>query len=173
MSNPFIGEVKLVPYNFAPRGWAECAGQLLPIAQNEALFALIGTTYGGDGQSTFALPDLRGRAAISMGQGPGLSIYAQGEQGGAENVTLSAGQMPSHSHQTRASSSIGNQASPNGQHVAHSSFGLGYVYDGNADGAMPASSVSATGGNQPHNNHQPYLVLTYVIALEGVFPPRS
>lgn len=171
MSEPYLGEVKLVPYNFAPLGWAFCAGQLMPISQNQALFALLGTNYGGDGQTTFALPDLRGRAAIHVGQGLGLSTYSQGQHGGVESVTLTSGQLPSHRHPVAVSASLGNHSDPTGEHLATSPLGLGFVYTGSPNAIMGADT-SATGGGQPHENRQPYLVLSYIIALEGIFPPR-
>ena len=173
MSTPFLGEIKLVPYNFAPRDWAFCNGTLLSIAQNTALFALLGTMYGGNGQTTFALPDLRGRVALSPGQGPGLSSYSQGESSGVESVALLTSQMPAHSHTAQASTALGSQATPAGSHPAVSPLALGYVYRGGAGGTMPSQAMSATGGGQPHNNMQPYLALNYVIALAGIFPPRN
>lgn len=171
MSQPFVGEVKLVPYNFAPVGWAFCAGQLLPIDQNAVLFTLIGTTYGGDGQVTFALPDLRGRAAVHLGQGPGLSNYVQGQTGGVENVTLTAGQLPAHSHGVAVSSNLGNHSDPTGEHLASSPMGIGFAYGGSPNTTM-AQGTTVSGNSLPHENRQPYLVLNYIIALEGVFPPR-
>ncbi|MBX3120518.1 MAG: phage tail protein [Fimbriimonadaceae bacterium] len=173
MAEPFIGEIKLVPYNFAPRGWAFCNGTLISIAQNTALFALLGTMYGGNGQTNFALPDLRGRGAISSGQGPGLSNYSQGETGGAENVTLTTAAMPAHGHSAQASSAFGTQGDPAGALPAKSPLALGYAYRSGAGGTMPSDAVSSVGGGQPHTNHQPYLVLNYVIAMVGIFPPRN
>ena len=172
MAEPFIGEIKLVPYNYAPRGWAFCAGQLLPIAQNEALFSLVGTMYGGDGQVTFALPDLRGRVVINQGQAPGLTSHDQGEVGGNERIILGVAQVPAHSHTARASSLIGNQPTPAGKHIAKSPLGLGNVFAAPGGDVMPGA-IKPAGGAQPHENRQPYLVLNYVIALEGVYPPRN
>ncbi|HWA83496.1 MAG TPA: tail fiber protein [Fimbriimonadaceae bacterium] len=171
MADPYIGEVKLVPYNFAPRGWAFCAGQILPISQNTALFSLIGTYYGGDGRSTFALPDLRGRVAVHSGQGPGLSPYTIGQAGGVEGVSLNTPQLPPHGHPVAVSSSLGNHADPAGEHLATSPMGLGFVYGVSPNAAM-ADPTTVTGGSQPHENRQPNLALNYIIALEGVFPPH-
>jgi microcystin-dependent protein len=171
MSEPFRGELKLVPYDFAPQGWAFCAGQLIPISQNTVLFELIGTTYGGDGIVTFALPDLRGRAAIHRGQGPGLSSYEEGQVGGLETVTLTVGQIPAHSHSVAVSSVLGNHSDPTVEHLGASPLGLGYVYGAAPNTTMPGGTTAA-GGSQPHDNRQPYLTLNYVIALEGVFPSQ-
>lgn len=168
--DPYIGEIKLVPYNFAPLGWALCNGALLAISQNEALFALIGTMYGGDGQSTFQLPDLRGRVALHLGQGAGLSNYAQGEVAGAPATTLTAAQIPAHTHAVAVSSALGNLPNPSGQHLGAAPLGLGYAYGTTSNGTMPAGAIASTGGSQPHSNEQPYLGLNYIIALEGVFP---
>ena len=173
MADPFVGEIKLVPYNFAPRGWAECNGQLMSIAQNEVLFLLIGTMYGGDGQESFALPDLRGRGVISIGHGTGLSTYSQGDFGGQESVTLQISQMPAHHHNVLVSTLQGNAADPNGNHIARAPIGLGYVYANGPQSTMPGQAIRLTGGNQPHENRQPYLAMIYCIALEGVFPPRT
>lgn len=173
MADPFIGEIKLVPYNFAPRGWAECNGQLLSIAQNDVLFALIGTMYGGDGQNTFALPDLRGRGVISSGHGPGLSTYNQGDFGGEEEIILQISQMPAHGHPIAVSNDLGNTAEPNDHHLAKAPLGIGYAYGVASPTTMPGQAVRLTGGNQPHQNRQPYLAMIYCIALEGVFPPRN
>ena len=169
-SEPFVGEIMLVPYNFAPTGWAFCNGQLLPISQNTALFSLLGTMYGGNGQSTFALPDLRGRVAISLGQGPGLSPRDQGETGGSESVALTLQQIPQHNHPVNVSSSPGTSAQAAGNHLHASTFGNSYA--ATPDGTMAADAIGQTGGGQPHNNLQPYLTLNYVIALQGIFPTR-
>jgi microcystin-dependent protein len=178
MSQPFIGEIKIVPYNFAPRGWAFCAGQILSIAQNTALFALLGTTYGGNGQTTFALPDLRGRRAYHEGQGPGLSAFDLGEIGGTETVTLLQTELPQHSHTVRAARGATTQPSTSPSSAAWSNEVLGSPQnlpysDAAADTAMASSSVTSSGGGQPHENRPPYLVLNYCIALEGVFPSRN
>ncbi len=172
MSEPFLGEVRLFPYNFAPRGWAFCQGQLLPISQNQALFALLGTTYGGDGRVTFALPDLRGRVPLSAGQGPGLSDYALGQAGGAEAVTLGVNEMPTHSHSVAANGRQSNRPGPNGRVPGRAS--AGDVYAASSNGAVMApETIVPTGGGQPHANVQPYLAMNYCIALTGIFPSRN
>jgi microcystin-dependent protein len=191
MSNPFIGQLMLVPYNFAPRGWAFCNGQLLPIAQNTALFSLLGTTYGGNGQTTFALPDLRGRAAISSGQGPGLSSYTLGQRSGAETHTLIVTEMPAHTHtvsigtlaaQARARNSPANSNTPLDNVPAIEAAGVTATYSSAAaDANMSAGAIAlagaptaaTSGGSQPHNNLPPYLALNYCIALQGIFPSRN
>jgi microcystin-dependent protein len=173
MSDPFIGEIKLVPYNFAPRGWAFCQGQLLPIAQNTALFSLLGTMYGGNGQTNFGLPDLRGRVVVNPGQGPGLSNYDQGEQAGVESVTLTPQTMPAHSHAVQVSNVAATLAVASGNHLAVSTGTVGNIYGTAVGGAMPSNAVSSAGGTQPHLNSQPYVTLNYVIALQGIFPSRN
>ena len=170
---PYIGQVCLFGFNYAPRGWALCNGQLLSIGQNSALFSLLGTMYGGDGVATFALPDLRGRVAINQGDQPGLSKYAMGQTGGSETVTLNVTQMPQHVHpgQLHASNGAANQEEAQNHLLAETA-----VYtDAAANQVMNASAVTVgpTGGNQPHENRPPYLTLNYCIALEGVYPPRS
>lgn len=171
--DPFIGEVKLFAGNFAPRGWAFCEGQLLPISQNSSLFAILGTTYGGDGRTTFALPDLRGRTAIGPGNGPGLSSYREGQKGGVEHVTLNASQMPTHNHTIRAVTSAGNSTTPTNHVLADSA-----AFDDEFSNATPNTSMSSAmvtnaGGNQSHENRQPFLAIYYIIALQGIFPSRS
>ena len=169
MSEPFLGELRLFPYNFAPRGWAFCSGQIMSISQNTALFALLGTTFGGNGQTTFALPDLRGRAALSSGQGPGLSSYVLGENGGTENVTLIQNQMPMHNHMVNASTADATATRPTGAVLTS-----GGSYAAASDGTvMNPQMIGVAGGSQPHQNMQPYLVLNYCIALEGIFPSRN
>ena len=174
MSDPFLGEIRLFPYNFAPRGWAFCNGQIMAISQNTALFSLLGTTYGGNGTTNFALPDLRGRVAVSSGQGPGLSSYVLGQQSGSENTTLLQAQMPAHSHTVSpaANDAAASVTRPGGAVMARVSTA---IYAGAGDGSttMAASTTSNTGGNQPHTNIQPLLVLNYCIALQGIFPSRS
>ncbi len=170
MTEPFLGELRLFPYTFAPRGWAFCQGQLLPIAQNTALFSLLGTTYGGNGQTTFALPDLRGRAPISAGQGSGLSPYTLGEVGGTETVTLINNQMPQHSHGV-AAASVPTTKNPN--NALPSFTAAGSSYGTAADLSMSPSMLGTAGGSQPHQNMQPFLVLNWCIALEGIFPSRN
>lgn len=174
MSEPFIGEIKLVGFNFAPRGWALCNGQLLPIAQNTALFSLLGTTYGGNGQTTFALPDLRGRVPIHMGQGPGLSSRNIGESSGTENVTLGVSQMPSHTHTARGNTGLANKQSPVGAVNAVEPTGQTATYSNAAPNAdMNPGAIASTGGSQPHPNMQPFLAVNFVIALEGIYPARD
>jgi microcystin-dependent protein len=171
MTEPFLGEIRLFPYNFAPRGWAFCQGQILSIAQNTALFSLLGTTYGGNGQTTFALPDLRGRVPVSSGQGPGLSFYTLGEEAGVESVTLSQQQMPQHNHQVQVNNAGSATGRPSGAYPGQTS---GNAYAPSTDGTTFApQAISNSGGSQPHENRQPYLALNYCIALEGIFPSRN
>ena len=177
MSNPFVAEIRIFAGNFAPTGWAQCNGQLMPISQNTALFSLLGTTYGGDGKSTFALPNLQGSAPMQAGQGPGLSLRDLGETGGEQNVTLIVTEMPSHSH--------GWQVTPTGRFGGSSNVPTGnslsngvatdsvYGASGSGNIAMSPSGTSIAGGSLPHNNMPPYLGLTFIIALQGVFPARS
>jgi microcystin-dependent protein len=165
----FLGEITLVPYNFAPRGYAFCQGQILSISQNTALFSLLGTTYGGDGVSTFGLPDLRGRCAVSQGQGPGLSNYDLGEQTGTETVTLTTGQMPAHGHAANA-----RDDDPNSGLVTNNLLANLQAYSNKAANAtLSGTMIGQTGGNQPHANIQPLLVLNYCIALQGIYPSRN
>jgi microcystin-dependent protein len=169
VTEPFLGQIILVPYNFAPRGYAFCQGQILSIAQNTALFSLLGTTYGGNGQTTFALPDLRGRLALSSGQGPGLSNYSLGEQGGVESVTLIQQQMPQHQHAVAASMVPAGDTKPANNYLA-----INGAYVATAPNAtMGNQMIGFTGGNQPHENREPYLCLNYCIALQGIFPSRN
>ena len=170
--DPFVAEIRIFPFNFAPKGWAFCDGQILPLSQNTALFSLLGTTYGGDGKSNFALPDMQGNAPMHPGQGPGLSLHDLGETGGSDTVSLLESEIPSHSHNISASQSDGTD-----QRAANEAFAAGvgigsYAAPGtlvqlNANGLAPA------GGGQPHNNLQPYLTLNFCIALQGVYPPRT
>jgi len=170
--DPFVAEIRIFPFNFAPKGWAFCDGQLLPISQNTALFSLLGTTYGGDGKSNFALPDMQGNAPMQPGQGPGLSLHDLGETGGSETVSLLESEIPSHNHALNASGAEGTAGSPNGSLVA-SPVGLNmYATSLNAT-AMNPNAVAPAGGDQPHNNMQPYLTLNFNIAMQGVFPPRT
>ncbi len=171
--DPFVGEVTLFAGNFAPRGWAFCAGQLLPIAQNTALFSLLGTNYGGDGRTTFGLPDLRGRSPLHVGsgQGPGLQAHSLGEMAGEASVTLSTTQIPAHTHALQASTAA-SVSSPSST-VNLSATSAGNVYrDPTNPVAMSQTVLSSHGSSQPHNNRQPYLSLNFIIALQGVFPPR-
>jgi microcystin-dependent protein len=180
MSQPFLGQITLFPYNFAPRGWANCQGQLLPISQNTALFSLLGTMYGGNGTTTFALPDLQGRAAVGQGPLVGGSTYDLGEQDGSESVALTTSTMAGHSHSVNATTGQGSTNAPAGALLATAALGpprasnRGNVYNPAAPntGLVPASVVSA-GSGQPHNNVQPSLVLRYCIAINGIFPSRS
>jgi microcystin-dependent protein len=173
MADPFIGEIKLVPYNFAPVGWAYCDGSLLAISQNQALFALLGTTYGGDGQTTFGLPDLRGRTAIHRGQSPGGSNYTIGQVGGNESITLTTQQIPSHTHAIVCQSATGTQTNPLGNYLGGSPSALGNAYDPPAKNPHAGLPLQPSGGSQPHENRQPLLALNYIIALEGIFPPQN
>lgn len=175
MSEPFIAEIRIFAGNFAPRGWAFCDGQLLPISQNTALFSLIGTTYGGDGRTTTALPNLEGRAPMHPGRGPGLTARRLGERGGVETVTLSEAQMPSHTHQAMAQGIPGNRPGPDGTTFTTTIGATPYL-----GGSPPPSLVSFapqmlqnTGGSQEHNNMQPYLAINFIIALIGLYPSRS
>ncbi len=175
MSNPFVAEIRIFAGNFAPTGWALCNGQLMPISQNTALFSLLGTTYGGDGKSNFALPNLQGSAPMQQGQGPGLSLRDLGETGGEQTVTLLQTEMPSHSHNAQAGTA-GDSATPTNNAWGTGQKGFGNVYTP----SVPANNVnmnplalSISGGNLPHNNMMPFLCLTFIIALQGVFPPRS
>ena len=172
--DPFIAEIRIFAGNFAPTGWAICDGQLLPISQNTALFSLLGTTYGGNGVTTFALPDLRGRVPMHPGQGPGLSDRLLGENTGVDSVTLISGEIPSHTHALRTLSDPGDLADPTGRSLARSASGN--VYQQNSTSnlvAMSPNALAIAGSSQPHNNLQPYLTLTFIIALQGIYPPRS
>lgn len=169
MSQPFIGEIVMFAGNFAPRGWSFCSGQTLSIAQNTALFSILGTTYGGNGQTTFALPDLRSRVPIHPGQGPGLSSYSLGQQGGSENVTLTVPQMPAHNHTLNANNGASNDTIP-----TNAFFSEGGLYTTNAANVqMNPATIGLTGGSQPHPNIQPYLAINFIIALQGIFPSRN
>jgi microcystin-dependent protein len=168
--DPFVAEIRIFPFNFAPRGWAWCDGQLLPLSQNTALFSLLGTTYGGNGKSNFALPDLQGRAPMHPGQGPGLSLHDLGETGGSETVSLLESEIPSHSHGVRVSADDGNSRVPVGKYVGRGNnifAPLANLLNFDPNALTPA------GGDQPHNNLQPYLTFYFCIALQGVFPPRT
>lgn len=166
MSDPFLGEVRAVSFGYAPKGWATCDGQLLPINANQALFSLLGTTYGGDGRTTFALPDLRGRAAVHTGSATQL-----GQRGGEEAHTLSAAELPAHSHSLTASNQRASLDDPSG--ATWASAASGNMYAGAAAGAMAPTALATAGGGQPHNNMQPSLVVNYVIALVGIYPSRD
>jgi len=184
MTNPFVAEIRIFTGNFAPKGWALCDGQILPISQNTALFSLLGTTYGGDGKSNFALPNLQGASPMQAGQGPGLSLRDLGEVGGEQTLTLLQTEMPAHSHTLQGfSTAFGGGADP-----TNAAFAKTRWFQDNTNKGMVASynapspqnnvqmhpfGVSIAGGNLPHNNLQPFLGLTFIIALQGVFPPRS
>ncbi len=181
MATPILGEIRQFGFNFPPRGWALCNGQLLSIAQNTALFALLGTQYGGNGQTTFGLPDLRGRVSFTFGQGPGLSSYSQGQVGGVENQTLSITQIPAHNHgltsgrvSIPASAEDANQDEASGHYLANGNF-----YHANPDAVYGGGPIPLTGttdlagGSQPHSIMQPYLVTNFCIALQGIFPSRN
>lgn len=171
MADPFVGEIRLFPFYFAPKNWAFCDGQLLPLSQNTALFSLLGTYYGGNGKSNFALPDMRGRAPMAFGQGPGLSQRVLGEQLGSSSVTLLESEMPAHSHSLMASAASADRGNAGDALLAASQDALYASAPPNE--ALRADSLGVTGGSQPHNNMQPYLTLRFCIALQGVFPPRS
>jgi microcystin-dependent protein len=181
MSNPFVAEIRMFAGNFAPKGWALCNGQLLPISQNTALFSLLGTTYGGDGKSTFGLPNLQGMAPMHPGQGQGLSDHSLGESSGEPNVTLLVTEIPSHSHFANCLNTTGDSnnaagntwaatAQPSRQQAPPNYSTQG---GGGQSVSLNPQAVGFTGGNQPHNNMSPYLAVTFIIALQGVFPPRS
>jgi microcystin-dependent protein len=170
--DPFVAEIRIFPFNFAPKGWAWCDGQLLPLSQNTALFSLLGTTYGGDGKSNFALPDMQGNAPMHPGQGPGLSLHDLGETGGSETVSLLVSEIPSHAH-TLMSASLNSQAiTPAGGATGRGNPTPIYA-SGGALVPMGANVVAPAGGDQPHNNMMPYLTFYFNIALQGVYPPRT
>jgi microcystin-dependent protein len=174
MADPFVAEIRIFPFNFAPKGWAWCDGQLLPLSQNTALFSLLGTTYGGDGKSNFALPDLQGRAPMHPGQGPGLSLHDLGETGGSETVTLLESEIPAHSHSLNANNSPANQPGPDPNNsLARTQNATPYVPALPTPTMMAAESLAPAGGDQPHNNMMPYLTFYFNIALQGVYPPRT
>jgi microcystin-dependent protein len=180
MSEPFVAEIRIFPFNFAPTGWAMCNGQLMPISQNTALFSLVGTFYGGDGQSTFALPNLEGAAPMHPGLGPGLAQRFLGEAAGVETITLTTSEMPAHTHSMMARAAAGNTTNPTNavtattSWVAGTSFGAVNAYSTTVPADTPMSATLAvSGGGLPHSNLQPYLTLNFCIALQGVFPPRG
>jgi microcystin-dependent protein len=171
--DPFVAEIRIFPFNFAPKGWAFCDGQILPLSQNTALFSLLGTTYGGDGKSNFALPNMQGNAPMHPGQGPGLSLHDLGETGGSSTVALLESETPAHSHVLRADTvdaADTNVPSPNAS-LALSTGGTLYQAAGGA--VLAAQALGPAGGDQPHNNMQPYVTLNFNIALQGVYPPRT
>ncbi|HKC63970.1 MAG TPA: tail fiber protein [Pyrinomonadaceae bacterium] len=168
MAQPYVGEIRIFAGNFAPAGWMFCSGQLLPISEYETLFNLIGTTYGGDGQSTFALPDLQSRVPIHFGNG-----FTLAETGGVEQVTLTVSQIPSHSHPLVASTQTGLDKSPNGRVTDQTSGGVLIYIEEGTDQNMAANAINPDGGSQPHTNLQPFLVLNFIISLFGIFPSQT
>jgi microcystin-dependent protein len=180
MAEPFLAQIATFPFNFAPRGWALCNGQLMSISQNTALFSLLGTTYGGNGTSNFALPNLQGSVPLGAGQGPGLSLYDLGESGGTTDITLLTSEMPIHTHFVNATTDRGNSTSASGNVPATGAAGtpqkptVAKLYSTNAPNTqLNSPALSVAGGSQPHNNMQPYLTLNFCIALLGIFPSRS
>jgi microcystin-dependent protein len=172
MTEPFVAEIRPFGFNFAPQGWAQCDGQLLPISQNTALFSLLGTFYGGDGKSTFALPNLQGSAPMSQGQSGGTSDRSLGEASGSEAITLVESEMPAHSHALNAVESTATERQPPNQMFAVGEA-MSFYRTGQPNTAMNPSMLTVGGGGQPHNNMQPFLVLNFCIAMQGVFPPRG
>ena len=174
MADPFVAEIRIFPFNFAPKGWAFCDGQILPLSQNTALFSLLGTTYGGDGKSNFALPNVQGNAPMHPGQGPGLSLHDLGETGGSETVSLLESEIPSHSHALNANATTASKSLPTGNSLAKGSAMVPYLAPAGAPLVnMADQTITPAGGDQPHNNMQPFLTLNFCIALQGVFPPRG
>ena len=171
--DPFVAEIRIFPFNFAPKGWALCNGQLLPISQNTALFSLLGTTYGGDGKSNFALPDLQGNAPMHPGQGPGLSLHDLGETGGSEHVTLLESEMTLHSHTFRANNTNADSGIPTESSVGRTGFNAYQTAINSNLTLMAPQGLPMAGGSLPHNNMQPYLTVNFCIAMQGVFPPRT
>jgi len=174
MSAPFVAEIRIFPFNFAPKGWAQCNGQLLPLSQNTALFSLVGTFYGGDGKSTFALPNMMGNVPIHQGQGNGLSEYFLGQTGGSENVSLLESEIPSHNHSVQCALQSAAGLTPGPTVVLGKSNGIfAYTLITNTNiVSMSPNAIAPTGGDLPHNNMMPYLALNFCIALQGIFPPR-
>ena len=173
--DPFVAEIRIFPFNFAPKGWAFCDGQLLPISQNTALFSLLGTTYGGDGKSNFGLPNLQDSAPLHPGQGPALSLYDLGQTGGSDTVALIPSEMPHHSHVVNADSGAGNSHDPTGNVWASAQVARQgqKLYGTTAGPSMSSQALSPAGGDLPHNNLMPYLTLNFCIAMQGVYPPRG
>nr|WP_315025733.1 tail fiber protein [uncultured Chryseobacterium sp.] len=173
-TEPFLGQIAFVPYTFAPKNWAECNGQIMSIAQNQALFALLGTTYGGNGTTTFALPDMRGRMLVHNGQAPGgPTTYTMGQTGGSESVTLTVTQMPAHSHTVNAVTTEGNQNIPTNSLPADTKLLDKEYSDATSDTTMKSTMIGSTGGNQPHENRPPFITLKCIISLTGVFPSQN
>ena len=172
MSEPFVGEIRMFAGNFAPRGWALCDGQLLAVSQNDALFSLFGTIYGGDGRTTFGLPDLRGRIPIHAGSGPGLSLRRLGAKGGAEKVTLTVSQLPGHTHGMKAAGDLADSPDP-GNNVLAKSTTVDLYINEPPSAALDADAISKVGGSQSHTNLMPFLAINFIVALFGIFPSRS
>ena len=172
MSEPFVGEIRMFAGNFAPRGWAFCDGQLLAVSQNDALFSLLGTIYGGDGRTTFGLPDMRGRIPIHAGSGPGLSPRRLGAKAGAEKVTLNTNQLPSHTHPVKATTDFANETGPAGNITAQSTT-VNLYFEASANADLAASAITATGGSRSHSNLMPFLCVNFIIALFGIYPSRN
>ncbi len=173
--DPFVAEIRIFPFNFAPKGWAFCDGQILPLSQNTALFSLLGTTYGGDGKSNFALPNMQGNVPMHPGQGPGLSLHDLGETGGSETVSLLESEIPAHNHAVMAVNSNGNRTTPIGNSISRAVNATPY-FPGTPTPPLVNlndATIAPAGGDQPHNNMQPYLTLNFCIALQGVYPPRT
>lgn len=174
MSSPFVAEIRMFAGNFAPKGWASCDGQLLPLSQNTALFSLLGTYYGGDGKTNFALPNLQGSAAVQQGQGPGLSLYDLGQTGGSQTVTLLNSEMPMHNHSLGGQDVAGDQFIPTATLEFADTPELKNIYKvAPGTGNMNPQTISIIGGSLPHNNMQPYLCVFFMIALQGIYPPRT
>jgi microcystin-dependent protein len=173
MGQPYVGEIRMFGGNFAPAGWMTCDGQLIPISENDTLFSLIGTTYGGDGQSTFALPNLHGRVPVHQGQGPGIGQnYTLAQTGGVPSVTLNTNQIPIHSHAMLCTTNIAGQQSPSGNVLGQSTLAQMYIAD-STDSNLAANSIGPAGGSQPHDNMQPFLAITFIISLFGIFPSQT
>ena len=173
MSEPFVGEIRMFAGNFAPRSWSLCDGQLLSVSQNDALFSLLGTIYGGDGRTTFGLPDMRGRIPIHAGSGPGLSPRTQGSKGGQEQVTLVVNELPSHSHRWQASADTAQQSSPQGNVNANIVASIDTYRQATPDSTMNGASILSTGGSTAHTNLMPFLCVNFIIALFGIYPSRQ
>ena len=170
MSDQFVAEIRIVAYNFAMTGWAKCNGQLIPISQNTALFSLLGTMYGGDGKSTFALPNMQGSTPLHKGQGPGLSMYDQGQIGGSQFITLLNSEIPAHTHNVMTANAAGDINVPTGNLMARSSNGSVYLASGTPSTQLHVQALGITGASLPHNNMQPYITLNFLIAMQGIFP---
>jgi len=173
MAQPYVGEIRMFAGNFPPSGWMFCEGAPLPISENDVLFQLIGTTYGGDGEETFNLPNLASRVPMHMGTGPDGTTYQIGEMAGTEQETLSTQQIPNHTHPLTASSAGGDQPTPIGNMLATTGQGIFLYYEGSVDAAMNAQSITAAGGSQPHENTQPFLCINFIISLFGIFPSQT